>query len=415
MTRQAAGAACLLLLLYTGLTLLFTFPLAPRLATHHVGVLEGDAPIYLWNYWWVDKALFELGRNPFETDWIFHPIGIGLALHTLAAAQGLAATVVGWLVGPVASANLIVLWTFVASALSTYALARRVGAGPDGAFLAGLAFAFCPYRLARLSGHYDLLGTEWIPLFALALVVLCERERLAPVIAGTAGGLAAIAGYTALSYLAFLGLFTIGFAVLHERSLRVLAPQVALVGLTTLALTAPLWLQMADDLSRWSYEAYPGADRYVADLAAFVVPPPNRTLLAGTSFGDNLAEAVVFPGYLVLLLAARRRPPLPWLGCGVLFFVLSLGSSLHVAGADTKVPLPFALLARVPVLDNLRAPSRFVVVLMLCLAVSLALAWRPRRRWWTGLVAVGIALEFLSIPAPPLRGEDAASLRADRR
>ena len=87
-TSRRALRACLLALAYLTLALVFTYPLASHFGTHHVGEAGGDAKTYLWNYWWVEKALFDLGTSPFETEHIFYPVGIGLSLHTLASLQG---------------------------------------------------------------------------------------------------------------------------------------------------------------------------------------------------------------------------------------------------------------------------------------------------------------------------------------
>ena len=78
-----------LLFAYLAITVLFTYPLARHIDTHHVGEEGSDARVYVWNYWWVDKALTECHTDPFETKAIFYPLGIGLALHTLGFAQGL--------------------------------------------------------------------------------------------------------------------------------------------------------------------------------------------------------------------------------------------------------------------------------------------------------------------------------------
>lgn len=404
-TRQARIArtsrtACLLIVVYLALTLLFTYPLAWHFGTHHVGEAGGDAKVYLWNYWWVKQALFELGTTPFETNLIFHPIGIGLSLHTLAAAQGVVFAPLSEAVGDTAAANLILVLTFLASALATYALARRLGAGVAGSFLAGLVYAFCPYRLARLSGHYDLLGTEWIPLYILLLVILVERSRASAGVTILAGLVAAACGYTALSYLAFLALVTLIVLAFHRERFKELAPRVLVLASVVVLLMAPLLLQMHRDLSAWSYPTYPGADRYVADVAAFIVPPPQSALVPGRAFGSNLTEATVFPGYVLLVLAALGWRHRLWAVTAGVFFVLSLGSSLHIGGADTGIPLPFWLVSHTPLFDNLRAPSRFTIVMVLSLAMMMALSWKPRRRFATAVVAVLIVIEYLAVPIP---------------
>ncbi len=89
----------------------------------------------------------------------------------------------------------------------------------------------------------------------------------------------------------------------------------------------------------------------------------------------------------------------------LVFFVLSLGSSLHIAGADTGVPMPFWLISKTPLLENLRAPSRLTIMMMLSLAMLMALRWSPKKRWPTALAAVVLVAEYLAIPTPLFRAE----------
>ncbi|HSF18315.1 MAG TPA: hypothetical protein VLK65_22460 [Vicinamibacteria bacterium] len=387
--RRQAVTACLLILAYAAFTIVFTYPLAWHLGTHHVGEAGGDAKSYLWSYWWVSRAL-RAGVNPFETDAIFHPIGIGLSLHTLALSQGVAFTALSTLVGEVRAANLVVLWTFVASALAAYALAREVGSGPAGAFLAGTIFAFCPYRLARLSGHYDLLGTEWLPLYALFLWK--SRER--PVLALVAGVVAALAGYTAATYLVFIALF----AALLSCFRRDLLWRAAASGAVAAILLSPLLLQLRRDLGDWTYPPYAGGDVYAANPASYVTRSTDAA---------NVTEATVFAGYSVLALALgglwhrRSHRALPfWLASAGVFLLLSLGG------------VPFEILSGLPLLEHLRAPSRFSIMVMLSLAIVAALVWSLMKTtlgkgylYVTALAGATVIAEFLTVPVPLFAAE----------
>jgi hypothetical protein len=96
--------------------------------------------------------------------------------------------------------------------------------------------------------------------------------------------------------------------------------------------------------------------------------------------------------------------PLVRLCCAVAAtaLLLSLGSTLHVGGVDTHVPLPAAVLAHIPVLDNL-LPARFAVYVALFTALLLGVfvdaVPKGRRSARVVLVAsVLIAATFL----PPL-------------
>jgi hypothetical protein len=417
------GWALVLLVAYAALTVVFTYPLAWHFSTHHVGEDGGDARTYLWNYWWVDKAVTELHTDPLETDYIYYPLGIGLSLHTLGLAQGLAFIPLKLLFGTVAGANWIVVWTFLASSLGMYGLARYLGASRAGAFLAGVVFGFCPARLARLAGHYDLLGTEWIPLYTLVLLkALDAKAKRGRLVAG-AGVLAAVGGYTALTYLVFIASMTlavlIGKVIQNPSRYRAYLGRTAAIALVAGVLLVPLLGHVARDLSSWTYPPYPGAERYGANVAAYFLPSPAQTVLGdqiGRSFDPNLTETTVFPGFLVLAVAAFalfirkiRFEGMFWYTTALVFFVLSLGNSLKIGHWQSGIPLPFALLDELPLLHNLRAPSRFAFLVMLSLAVVFALTWsrwlehfrRESVRAGLSVAATGILIvEYMAVPIP---------------
>jgi GNAT superfamily N-acetyltransferase len=418
--RTIRPGALVVVGLYAALTLVFTYPLAAHLTDRYVGEAAGDARIYVWNLWWVKTAIVRLHTDPLQTDFIFFPTGIGLALHTLALTHGLVFIPLSAIAGDVAAANLVVLATFLASALGAYALARHLGADRPGAFLAGVIFAFCPARLARLAGHYDLLSTEWIPLYALAFLKVLESPRFPTMAIVASGLLGAACGYTDLTYLVFLVFASAILLALapRETSLAAVAPRAAFVAVLVAALLAPLLLEAWRDAASWRYPPYPGSDRFLADLMAYVTPGPRQTLLgpiAGRAFDANLTETTVFAGWTTLALGLGAlltrglgRARIPWLVLGAAALVLSLGDTLHVGGRDTGLPLLFPWLRRLPALHHLRAPSRFSILVMLSLAVLVALAWT---RWWrrsstrVSLVASVAALglvcaEFLAVPIP---------------
>jgi hypothetical protein len=415
-----SGRRLLVVVLFLGLTVAFTHPLVWHLSTHHAGESSGDARIYVWNLWWVKTAVLQLHTDPLQTDFIFYPTGIGLALHTLALLHGLVFIPLCGVAGDVAAANLILLATFIASALGAYALARRLGAGTHGAFLAGIAFAFCPYRLARLGGHYDLLSTQWLPLYALAFLGVLQAERIRPVPVVTAGLLGAACGYTSLTYLAYLVLLSLVLVALRlgaGRSKTMIGRATA-VAIVVAALLSPLLLAIRRDVTAWRYLPYPGSDRYVADLLAYVTPTPRQTLLGpilGHAFDPNVTEFTVFTGWILLALGLAavglgplRRSHRSWIVLGSLAFVLSLGDTLHVGGRDTGVPLLFPLLHKVPFLHHLRAPGRLSILVVLCLAVLAAAVWTralagintARRTVLTVVAAALMAAESLAIPVP---------------
>jgi hypothetical protein len=105
---------------------------------------------------------------------------------------------------------------------------------------------------------------------------------------------------------------------------------------------------------------------------------------------------VVQLGIVGVWAAANRRRPVAKVVVGVLVFcfVLSLGTSLSVAGDDTGVWMPWSLLHSLPVFDHV-IPSRIWAYAVLAIAIGTAL-WlgEPTRRPWLrwAVAAVGLAL-----------------------
>ncbi len=152
------------------------------------------------------------------------------------------------------------------------------------------------------------------------------------------------------------------------------------------------------------------------DVLALIIPNPNHPLTPNwiadwlTSFQGGFLEGVVSVPLVVItvLIVAWRtgwRPSRWWAALAIAFGALALGPFVHVAGVNTYIPGPWALLRYVPVLGLARTPSRFSIVMMLAVAVlfAAALEWFGRRypkhrRLVLAIVALLLVTELL--PAP---------------
>ena len=101
------------------------------------------------------------------------------AVTTMPARPGLApGAAVFWLTGsPVVSYNVAFLLTFPLSGLAVYLLCFELTHRRDAAWLAGLAFAFAPYRMDQLA-HLQVLASYWMPLGLFALHRYYRDPRL---------------------------------------------------------------------------------------------------------------------------------------------------------------------------------------------------------------------------------------------
>jgi hypothetical protein len=112
--------------------------------------------------------------------------------------------------------QLLVLASFALVGPVVYALARRLGAEPVGAFVAGLGFALGPYLVAHLGDTATIVAAPALPLVLLAVESHLERARFAAttllavavallLLAGSKDAVAAAALLLGVRLLAFAG------------------------------------------------------------------------------------------------------------------------------------------------------------------------------------------------------------------
>jgi len=153
------------------------------------------------------------------------------------------------------------------------------------------------------------------------------------------------------------------------------------------------------------------------DLLSFVTPNPQHPI-SRWLFEDPLAlKPTIFVEYTaslslvalaIIVLAicgARYRPRKRWLTITIGFALLSLGPFIYLAGFNTHVPGPWALMRYVPVVGLARTPTRFAVVASIGVSVlmagalaSLGARWPERRRMIGALAAMLLIFELW--PAP---------------
>lgn len=152
------------------------------------------------------------------------------------------------------------------------------------------------------------------------------------------------------------------------------------------------------------------------DLLAFVSPNPAHPLVRWWAGDQQAAAPTVFVEYTaafglvvvavitVAVWRARMRAA-GWFWLFGIFTALAAGPYVHVAGINTYIPGPWALMRYVPIVNLTRMPGRFAVVAALAASVLFALAlsalvrrWPHRRRPLLALVGVLLVVELL--PAP---------------
>ncbi len=164
-------------LYFTMMTIFMTWPLVTRMKDAMVGEL-GDNIYFVWMIGWLQKALFKLQVNPMDIWFLNYPEGWNLAYTEITPAQLFIALPFSLVAGPTFGYNAALLISFLLSGLTMYILIRRLTGNEAAALIVGTAFAFIPYRFAHFRiGHLNLSGTQWFPLFFLAMFEILSGVR----------------------------------------------------------------------------------------------------------------------------------------------------------------------------------------------------------------------------------------------
>ena len=159
---------------------IFTFPLILNMHTS-IYDYQGDLIETLWYAWWV-KYAWQHDLDCQFVSIIACPYGIDLS-KDIAKNIGLQFAnypllLLTLMQNEIFAYNFIMLMTFPLAGLAMYLLAVYLTRNKWASFIAGLAYAFCPYHFAHAS-HITLANIQWMPLFILFLFKL-HKERTYP-------------------------------------------------------------------------------------------------------------------------------------------------------------------------------------------------------------------------------------------
>ncbi|MFI6132402.1 hypothetical protein [Micromonospora sp. NPDC051141] len=387
----------------------------------------GDQMLFEWMLARAARAVTE-GENPLHSAALNAPHGVNLMANTSVLGLGVPLTPVTVAFGSQAAFLVAVALSLAGTATAWYALlARRLVRSRAAAAVGGLVCGFAPGMVAQAGAHLHMAAQFLVPvILALVFRPATDRVRRDGVLLGLAVAYQVFLGEEVLVFLALAaGVLAGAYALADRETARRLAPVVARrLGLGALVagvlLAYPLWVQF---LGPGHYTGMPFHTRgYRLDLASFTATARQTVGGDGHRAGllsPNPTEQNSFFGpflpLLALLVAVRlwRRPLVRALAaCGLLFALLSLGTTVVVGRHDTGLPGPYRLLAGVPLLD-LVVPARFALVCVPVLGVLLALAVdrvpggaARGRALWAGAVAAAllplVPTPIRTVPVPPV-------------
>jgi len=399
-------------LVYTLLALATTHPLWLHLAEALPSDI-GDPLLNTWIQAWDAHAFLTDPLHLFEAN-IYYPLRNTLAYSEHLASTAILALPLQAISGePLVAYNLSLLLSFPLAGLGMYLLVSRWTRRPGAAFLAGLAFAFAPYRLAAIS-HLQLLTIQWLPFSLLSLdrlLRLAQRPGRpaegAPARRRWFEGVPQFVIFTTLQILAswylavfgllVLGIYALGWLLAHARRGRPWPEALArltLAGLLVSALTLPFALPYLDVLPQlrasrpltWavSFAAHPTDLLAAAPFLRFSGPLSSRW--SGRS--GFTAENTLFLGTATLLLAlvglVLGRPRWRPAALGTIF-----AASLIMTFAG-----PYrALIQIVPLLAVVRVPPRWIIPATFALAALVGYGLAAiRPALWSRIAVVIVSL-----------------------
>ncbi len=320
--RDAASATAA----YVVLTLVLTWPLVRGL-THDVPSDLGDPILNAWILSWDADHLLRAAAGHVSAlagYWqanIYYPHPYALAYSEHLTAEALvAAPVYAATRNPILSYNVVFLSTFVLSGLGMFLFARELTGNRRAAFVAGLAFAFAPYRFGSLP-HVQVLSSEWMPFALFGLCRFFEHRRPAALAGAGAAWLAQ--NLSCSYYLIFFSPVVVLYALWEIarrhlwRDWRVIVQLAAVTGLVvaaTIPFVVPYMRLRAGGFLPRSIEE---TRRFSADAYSYLTTEPILLVWGNVVRAWPKVEGGLFPGLTIAALAlvaialtwrdARRR------------------------------------------------------------------------------------------------------------
>jgi hypothetical protein len=378
-----------------------------------------DHGIFLFMLAHAERVVFD-GAPLFYEDRLNVPVGVNMMANTSILALSLPlAPVTHFLGGGVTVALLITLGLSGTAFAWYWVFSRHLGRSPLASVIGAAWCGFAPAMVSHANGHVNFVSNYVLPFIVWQVLRLREPGRVwrGGVILGLLIVLQIFINEEALLFLALtLGIFAVSYALMERDETRRVWKRftagIGVAALTSGALTGyPLWFQF---FGRGNYHGQPFEPSvYVTDLASLgafarqslagIGPVARRLSVSATednTFFGPFGLVMIIVSIVILWRSAAMRATAV---AGIVLLVMSLGPELRLVGFKTGVPLPFALISGVPVID-LVSVTRFAMVPAMVAGVLLAFAIDrirdypalTRRRFRIGMVLALVPL----IPKP---------------
>jgi len=374
-------------------TWLFLTPLGLAPSQHLPVCACADQALQVW-FLSAEHYAFAHGHLALLSTRLDYPTGVNMLDNTSMPLLALLAGPLFSLVGPVGTFDFLLRAGMFASTVACFFVLRRYVRWQLAAAVGAALFGFGPYMTHQVQDHVFLVWLPLVPIFLL----LVERHLFAGrrrIDLGILIGVLAVAQYFIASEMLVATALLLGITVavlgagelIRGRPVRdrlvAAAPTLGVAAaIAIVCLAYPAWyaLRGPQHVLGPTQQAVPGLD-----LLGFLRPADH--LLLGSrwpgwvmpsrrrSSGDMAFLGVPLVIVLIVSVAALRRVRVVRFAAvlGVVAWILALGPRLIIHGRVTRIHLPFAVIDRLPVLQDL-VPSRFVLFVDLAAGIILAVA-----------------------------------------
>jgi hypothetical protein len=381
------------------------------------------------------------GVNPFGNTFLNAPVGIDLLDNTTMPLLGVLGAPITFLFGPIATLNVMMAVAFSGSAMAFFVMARAFTRWWPVAFVGGLLYGFSPFAVAEGTAHLFLVFNVVPPLIVLVIQRFARADFRSPWRYGLALGgcylaqfyisteafaslvvvslVAAVVGAALLirhfeldlakitrmaAVAAVVAILGVGYGawVALEGPQHIHGPAQSAVAIAGLS-SDPAGLVVPTENQHFTFDEATLGDSYVAQRDAHWHVVLDSTLENGTYVGIPLLLILVVG---IIVLRRNRLAVFAAIMAGITLLV-SMGSYLHVDGRKTAVPLPYDVLAHLPLFDS-GAASRYACLFWLFAAILLVLALDWVYAWcaprigalWSAIVCLLVAA-FAVVPLVP--------------
>ena len=392
--------------LLSALTLVSSWPLLRQFGTALPSDL-GDPILGSWIFWWNAHQI------PLTAAWwnapMFAPMPGTFALSETMLALWPITTPIQWLgANPVAAHNFAYLLSYPMTGLAAYVLSFRITRRWDASLIAGLAFAFNPYRIAQLP-HIQVQWSCWMPFALAALHDYADTKRTRALIAFGACWL--LNGFTNGYFLVYFPILVGCWMLWFVRRWRDVFAIGAAAVVASLPIV-PMLIGYAKRQHAYGFSRSIGEIRlFGADVTAILASAP-RAISSHWSFRPG-PEGELYPGIAIvgliiwgLIISVGARPaaikssPVIWrrvlIGLAAISALLAIivmltgGSALHLG----------------PLEISMHRPSRLLTVAFWLGVIYLTTSPLARRAWKTQsvlafyVIAAGV-MYFLAMGPEP--------------